>query len=405
MDEKVGMKVPKYSKYAVIVILTIVLAITSGVGWASESLITLNIQNSEVRDILEAMAVVDGVNIIVDETVKGKMSLNIKDMPLDEALDLVVKTRGYTYQKMPNGTIVVAEPKTLLAGFGSVTVFPLKHAVAAELKKSLAGAVADDRLKVDDASNSLVFFGSPVEAETVRAAIESLDVPAQQVTIEAQILEISKSASKELGFDWTFAPGPVQSGSTSTTDLTNYGAISFGRAPDGNPYQFRYQAQLNALISKGNAKVLAKPKISTISGKEAKILIGDKVPVQSQTTTSGVTSTTVTYIDTGIKLVYTPVISPDGRLRAHLLAEVSTPSAALGGTNYKIATRTAETDLVMADGETLAIGGLISSTVSHTATKVPILGDLPLIGSIFKNVDDSSDETEIVVVITAKINK
>ncbi|MBP2653920.1 MAG: pilQ [Firmicutes bacterium] len=377
----------------------------SGVTQAAEQLVTLNVSNAEVRDILAAIAAVNGVNIIVDETVKGKMSLNISDMPLDEALNLVVKTRGYTYQRMPDGAIVVAEAKTLLTGFGSVEVFSLKYAVAADLKKMLAGVVAEERLKADDATNTLVFFGPPTEAEKVREVIDRLDIPQKQVTIEAQVLEINKSASKSLGFEWSFAPGPVQSGSTSTTDLTNYGAISFGRAPDGNPYQFRYQAQLNALVSKGNAKVLAKPKISTISGKEAKILIGDKVPVQATTTSGGVSSTSVTYVDTGIKLVYTPVISSDGMVRAHLLAEVSTPSAALGGTNYKIATRTAETDLVMADGETMAIGGLMSSTVSHTGKKVPILGDLPLIGSVFKNVDDSTEETEIVVILTAKISK
>ncbi|MBP2653907.1 MAG: pilQ [Firmicutes bacterium] len=399
------MTVRKCFSSGIISLVVMALLFVNGVCLASDSPVTLNVENAEVRDILAAIAAVDGVNIIVDETVKGKISLNITDMPLDEALNLVVKTRGYTCQRMPNGAIVVADPKTLLTGFGSVTVFPLKYSVAADVKKMLTGAIGDERLKADDATNTLVFFGSPAEAAAVRTAIENLDVPAKQVTIEAQVIEINKSDSKNLGFEWSFAPGPVQSGSTSTTDLSNYGAISFGRAPDGNPYQFRFQSQINALVSKGNAKVLAKPKISTISGKEAKILIGDKVPVQSQTTSSGVTSTTVSYVDTGIKLVYTPVVSPDGRVRAHLLAEVSTPSAALGGTNYKISTRTAETDLVMVDGETMAIGGLMSSTVSHTRTKVPVLGDLPFVGTFFKNSNSSNEETEIVVILTAKVNK
>lgn len=399
------MTVRRYDTGRIITLVVITLFLLKGVGFASDRLVTLNVQDTEVRNILSAIAAVDGVNIILDETVKGKMSLSINNMPLDDALNLVVKTRGFTYQRMPDGTIIVAEAKTLLTGFGSATVFPIKYALAEDLKKVLAGSVADDRLKADDSSNSLVFYGSPAETEQVRTTLETLDIPRKQVTVEAQVLEISKSDSKSLGFDWSFAPGPVQSGSTAATDFTHYGAISFGRAPDGNPYQFRFQAQLNALVSKGNAKVLAKPKISTISGKEAKILIGDQVPVQSQTTSNGTTSTTVTYIDTGIKLVYTPVIGPDGLVRAHLLAEVSTPSAALGGTNYKISTRTAETDMVMTDGEPIAIGGLISSTMSLSGTKVPLLGDLPLIGSLFKNTTHSHDETEIIVILTAKINK
>jgi len=388
-----------------IALMVLALFLVSAVGFASDRPVSVNMKDVEVRDILSALAAVDGVNILVDESVKGKMSLNINGMALDDALNMVVKTRGLAYQRMPDGTIVVAEAKTLLTGYGSVTVFPLKNVVGADMKKVLAGSVPDERLKVDESSNSLVFFGSPAETDVVRKALETLDTSPKQVTIEAQVLEISKSDSKSLGFDWSFAPGPVQSGSTSTTDLANYGAISFGKAPDGSPYQFRFKAQLNALLSKGNAKILAKPKISTLSGKEGKILIGDKVPVQSQTTSNGTTSTNITYIDTGIKLVYTPVISPDGRVRAHLLAEVSTPSAALGGTNYKIATRTAETDMVMNDGEPIAIGGLISSTQSHDGTKVPFLSSLPILGGLFKNVADSKNETEIIIILTAKVNK
>lgn len=399
------MTVMKYCKKKISGVVVGILFLANGIGMASDHPVTLNVQDTEVRDILTAIAAVDGVNILLDETVKGKMSLAITNMPVDEALNLIVKTRGFTYQRMPDGTIVVAESKTLLAGFGSATVFPVKYAVAADLKKVLAGSVPDERIKVDEASNSIIFFGSPVEAGQLRDALEKLDIPRRQVTVEAQVLEINKSDSKNLGFNWSFAPGPVQSGSTSSTDLANYGAIRFGRAPDGNPYQFRFQAQLNALVAKGNAKILAKPKISTVSGKEAKILIGDKVPVQSQTTNNGTTSTTVTYIDTGIKLIYTPFVSPDGTVQAHILAEVSTPSAALGGTNYKIATRTAETDMVMTDGQPVAIGGLISSTITNNGTSVPILGNLPLIGSFFKNTNRSTAETEIVVILTATVTK
>jgi len=195
----------------------------------------------------------------------------------------------------------------------------------------------------------------------------------------------------------------VQSG--NTTDFENYGAITFGKAVDGSPYQLRFKAQLNALISNGNGKVLAKPKISTLSGKEGRILIGDKIPVESQSSSNGTTSTSVTYVDTGIKLVYTPVIGPDGLVRAHILAEVSTPSAALGNTNYKISTRTAETDMVMKDGEPVVIGGLINTVVTHTRNKVPILGDIPLLGFLFRDSSDSSTETEVVIILTATINK
>lgn len=110
-------------------------------------------------------------------------------------------------------------------------------------------------------------------------------------------------------------------------------------------------------------------------------------------------------METGIRLIYTPIINPDGMVRAHLLTEVSEPMAALGGKNYQIRTRTAETDLRMADGETVIIGGLLSSKRSHDGNKVPILGDLPLVGGLFRNIYNNSEETEIVVFLTAKISK
>lgn len=379
------------------------LSMGSVLGAPANPRISMNIQNAEVKDVLTSLAATGGVNMIVDETVKGKISLSLYNTPLDEAIDMVVKARGLNYQKMADGTIVVAEAKTLLAGFGAVTVLPLKYAIAAEAKKALAGVVADERLKVDESSNSLVHFGPPSEAALVRAAVEGLDIPYKQVTLEAQVLEVKKTASKDFGVEWSWAQGPMQSGATGDENYENRGAIRFGRAPDGKPYEFRFQAKINALVAKGDAKVLAKPRISTITGKEAKILIGDKIPVQKEVIVDGKSQVSIDYVDTGIRLVYTPIVSPDGMVRAHLLTEVSEPLPALGGTNYQIRTRTAETDLRMADGETLVIGGLINSQNTRSRGKVPVLGDIPILGAFFKNSSNSNEETEIVVVLTARI--
>jgi type II secretory pathway component GspD/PulD (secretin) len=400
------MRVRKKRLAGIAGIILILLFASMATAAAAVQRISMNYQDADVREVLTSLAEAEGVNIVIDDSVKGNISLNLNNVPVTEALDLIVRTKGFTCSRMPDGTIVVSGAKTMLDGFGSPTVFPLKYAVASDLKKTLSGTFDDKRLKADDATNSLVFFGSPAETAELAKVLKSLDVPVRQVTIEAEVLEIDKTASKQLGLDWTFAPGPLQAAATDSQYLPNEGAISFGQAPNGaGPYQFRFQAQLSALISKGDAKVLAKPKISTISGKEAKILIGDQVPVQSQTTTNGTTSTTVTYVDTGIMLQYTPVISPDGLVRAHLLAEVSTPSAALGGTNYQIQTRTAETDMVMHDGQTMVIGGLLSSNTSRSGNSVPFLSDLPLIGNLFKSHNDSDSETQVVVMLTAHIVK
>lgn len=386
-------------------LVILVMAASAGQAAPAYSRVSMTVENGDVRDVLSSLAAVGRVNIVVDESVKGKISLSLNNVGLLDALDMVVKTRGFAYQVMPDGTIVVAEAKTLLAGYGMVTVFPLKYAVATEVKKAVAGVVPDDRLKVIESTNTLVHFGSPSEAATLYNAVNSLDVPGRQVTIEAQVVQIKKTVGDSFGIDWSWAPGPQQSAATGTENYENLGAIRFGRAPDGKPYEFRYSAKINALVSHGDAKVLAKPRVSTISGKEAKILVGDKIPVQSQTTTNGTTSTTITYVDTGIRLVYTPIVSPEGQIQAHLLAEVSEPSAALGGTNYQISTRTAETDVIMKDGETLVIGGLINSKTTHDRNQVPILSQVPILGALFKSSTTTKEDTEIVVFLTATIMK
>lgn len=207
--------------------LIVALNLWMAVGLASAPAVSINVQNAELRDVLVSLAAVGNLNIVVDESVKGKISLNLIDVPLDQALDMVVKTRGFAYQKMADGTIVVADGKTLVAGYGSVTVFQLKYARAADAQKALAGVVADARLKADDISNSLVHFGSPAEAAQLRAAVNELDIPYQQVSVEAQVVEIRKSAAKNLGIEWSWANGPLQTGATGNE---NYENREIGRA-------------------------------------------------------------------------------------------------------------------------------------------------------------------------------
>ena len=182
-----------------------------------------------------------------------------------------------------------------------------------------------------------------------------------------------------------------------------YAGISYGRSITGHPYSFFFQARLNALVSQGKARILAKPNVVTMNGKEAEILIGNKIPVLVEHVDNGVRTTTTEYRDAGIKLSYTPRISEKNEITAHINAEVSTPYLVPEMKAYRIITRQADTMVRLKSGDMLTIGGLIDKEESRTFRKIPVLGDIPLLGKLFQSRSKSLEESEIVIIIRADI--
>lgn len=385
------------------------------IGETAGAPINMNVTNAEVRDVLTALAAVGGVSLVADDSVAGKVTITLSDVNFDTALDIVTKAKGLTYHKAGN-ILVVTNREKMSKGFGSIEIIKLNYAKAAEVKKTLGLVIPDDRLKVDDASNSLVFMGSSIEIAEVRSVLKDLDIPYQQISLEAQVVSIDKTATKDLGVDWLWSALPASpdntnessgssSGSNTGSTNENYGGvIRFGSGPDG-PYQFRFQAKLSALISDGKAEILAKPNITAVDGKQARILIGDRIPVLVEKKENGTSTTTIEYVDAGIKLTYTPRINSDGMITAEVRTEVSTPTLVSEMKAYKITTREAETTVRMKDGETMVIGGLIGSQESSGTAKVPFLGDLPILGKLFKSVHRNKTETEVMIFLTARIVK
>jgi type IV pilus assembly protein PilQ len=399
------------------ILIVLLLTMTTGLVEA-DNLVNINVVNTEVRDVLTALSSVGGVSIAADDSVTGKITIRLNDVPFDTALDLVIKTKGLSYQRIGN-VIVVATLERMNKSFGVTQIFKLNFAKADDVKKSLAAIVTEDRLKVDAATNSIVFSGLPGEIGAITQVLTELDIPYQQISLEAKVVAISKNATKDLGFDWQWSNLPtvaqtntnttaIGASTTNTTTVTrDYpGVISFGRNPEGQRFELDFQAKLSALISKGNAKILAKPNITTLNGREALILIGDKIPVLTeQTDSSGKTSTTVTYVDAGIKLQYTPRINSDGLITATVHTEVSSPTLVPEVKAYRITTRAADTNVRMRDGETMVIGGLIGSDESGGDNKIPGLSDLPILGALFKSTHTVKNETEVMIFLTAHIVK
>ena len=238
----------------------------------------------------------------------------------------------------------------------------------------------------------------------LRQLLPKLDVATRQVTLEAKIIAVSREDSKNLGvrWDWDTIPQRKQETNDSNSDSSNYdGSFKFWRG-----FAFRFNATLNALINSGKARILATPRIITIPGKEASIFIGDHIPVQTEKHDSSGSYTATEYLDAGIKLQYAPIISEDGKMvTASVHTEVSTPVLISELKNYRITSRTADTNVRMYSGETLVIGGLISEEQQRTMQKVPFLSKIPLLGELFKNRSRSHSKTEVLLLLTPHITE
>lgn len=437
------------------------------VNCRAEASVTMNIVDSEVREVLTSLASIGGVNIVADDSVNGKITVQLAGVSFQEALDIITKTKGLQYQTIGN-TIIVGTKNNMSAGFGQLHVFHLKFANpddvvnAAKLALGLGGSTESSstenstqttttsntnsttsnndgkttaeisgNLTVDKATNSLLFYGTASEAQKVRAVLDQIDIPYEQVSLEAQVMSINKTDSKNLGIEWEWSKAPqsyeeytpekitIDGATGQITSIepaeitrassfnkgTTGGIISFGRSPDGLPYEFYYAAKINALINNGKANILSKPKITTINGKEATINIGGEVPIPTLTVSDNTTTTTYEYKETGIILKYTPRVNDDGYITAKIHTEVSTPTYDADAKAYRFNKRSADTQVRLKDGETMVIGGLIGSDESKVMSKIPFLGDLPILGRFFSNVNNSKNESEVIIFVTARIVK
>ena len=359
--------------------------------------VSLTIQKGDIRDVLAALSAISGQSIVTDDSVKGTISIDLENVPFTTALDLVTRSKGLAYKTVSN-VIVVSSYENINKFFGNVGVYKLQYAKASEVLDTLKTIIKGDGLSADAVTNSIVFTGNGGEEAKLRDALTLLDVATKQVTLEAKIIAISVEDEKNLGvtWDWTVLPQSEDTGSSSSSKYGGIIDLSHG-------YTARFQATVNALITNGKAKILATPRIITIPGKAASIFIGDHIPVLTDKIENGTTTTTTSYVDAGIKLSYTPIVSDDGYITSVVHTEVSTPTLVSELKNYKITSRTADTNVRMRNGETLVIGGLINEEEQKSLKSIPFLSNIPLLGELFKSRSTTKSKTEVMMILTPYI--
>ena len=421
---------------------------------------TLNVLDSDLRQTIMLVARNGGLNVSVDDSVKGNISITLNDVEPEKALEIIAKTSGLNLIR--DGSIYIMTSNLYGGALMRSYVLPVKFADPESLRKAVimtldpdatispsqmtrtrnsdgtdtfrysydtdTNAVQKDkreeRVLINAERNCLILFGTETEYLRAKNLLDSLDRELKQVSVEAKIIVIDKNASKNLGIDWTWSNLPqypsreIEINETSSgriieterykrksSDDTGYGIIQFGRGPEGIPFEMYYGARINALVTNGKAKILSRPNVTTVQGREAVIYIGNEVPIEKSQTIDSTTTSSYEYKDAGIKLKYTPRVNADGTITAKLYTEVSTPDYDKNAGAYRFNTRTAETTVTVRDGEPMVIGGLIGAEESKAVSKIPFLGDLPILGALFRNNRKSKSESELMIFITAHVLK
>ena len=304
-------------------------------------LITLDAEDAPLPSVLKILAEKGDLNIItgVGATSTGRLTIHMKDVPLDQAVNMVVRAAGLAYERIGN-SILVADPRALKEETGlSSYVVELKYADAADVKEALKSIASD--IQVDKGGNRLVVVTSPRVISQIEEIVRVMDVPARQVLLEARILEVSTGDVMKLGIDWDRLNSQgfviVEGGSGTAKQgavpdsLPFYGSTGNYKSPwSSRPMTrqaFAWQTAIDLLIHEGKARVLASPKIATLNGREASILIGSRIPfVVTGTVFAGGGAAPVQRIEkeeVGIKLRITPLINADGYITTQITPEVS----------------------------------------------------------------------------------
>ena len=430
--------------------------LTQGQGFNGEKL-SLNFQNIEIRSLLQVIADFTNFNIVASDTVTGAVTLRLKDVPWDQALDIILQARGLGMRK--NGNVLLIAPKDEFAAKDKLELesrnaiqsleqlrtqdFRLNYAKATDIAASLIGtgnaATANRILSargsvVSEArTNQLFVTDIPSKLEQVQALIAKLDIPVKQVLIEARIVEAADTFGKSLGarlggrpisfnntsnvqFGPTYISPNIAAGSTvapgrdfGTTagDFINLPAVgqngfqaaTFALSLFSSNLTRLLNLEISAAESDGRGKIVSSPRIVTADQVKALIEQGTELPYQ-QATSSGATA--IAFRKANLKLEVTPQITPEGYIILNV--DVNKDSVGRSTANgFAIDTKHIQTQVLVENGGTVVIGGIYEQTDREDETKVPFFGDLPVLGNLFKQKTRTANKSELLVFITPKV--
>jgi len=419
--------------------------------------LTLNFQDIDVRSVLQLLADTSGQNIVVSDSVSGNLTLRLQNVPWDQALDIVLRTKGLDKRRQDNVIIIgpteelATREKAELAAHKEVQELSPTHtefmqvnyAKVSDLAKLIKTTNAKESMlsprgsvSIDERTNTLLVQDTSDKLADIRRLVQTLDVPVKQVLIEARIVIVSDTFERDLGARFGVNSASALTGAGSLLAVsgngsgansilgTGLGSASLSATTLDNRYQVNTPAantngsigvsllggsylvdlELSAAQNEGKSETISSPRVITANQKQATILQGVEIPYQ-ESASSG--ATTTQFKDADLKLKVTPLITPDNRVILDL--DVSDDAvgqqvtSATGGSVPSINTHQITTQVLVNDGQTVVLGGILETTKSKAANKVPFLADIPILGYLFRSTTDINNKTELLIFITPKI--
>ncbi|QHA80543.1 type IV pilus secretin PilQ [Pseudomonas mediterranea] len=404
--------------------------------------LSLNFQDIEVRSVLQLIADFTNLNLVASDTVQGGITLRLQNVPWDQALDLVLKTKGLDKRKVgnvllvaPADEIAARERQELESQKQIADLAPLRrellqvnYAKAADIAKlfqsvTSAEAKADERgtITVDERTNNIIAYQTQDRLDELRRIVAQLDIPVRQVMIEARIVEANVDYDKSLGVRWggsvqnqgNWNTSGVTNGSSTTigtpgSTSTNQPFVDMGAAGNTSGIGIAFitdnvllDLELTAMEKTGNGEIVSQPKVVTSDKETAKILKGTEIPYQ-EASSSGATS--VSFKEASLSLEVTPQITPDNRIIMEVKVTKDEPDYLNKVQEVPpIKKNEVNAKVLVNDGETIVIGGVFSNTQSKVVDKVPFLGDVPYLGRLFRRDLVSEKKSELLVFLTPRI--
>ena len=359
--------------------------------------VTISVRNASLKETILGICRSYGISVIGVESLKGNITATVKGESPEEVIKELGRIYHFSVTKQHN-TLLIESDETALENRELYVLSP-EHLPAESLKAVMGTVVKNDKMAVLSEQNEVIMHLTNGEKRRVENLVRTIDKEPKQVQLEATIIAMEQSYAKEQGFRWSWL-----SLTGHGEDKTNsYGAVTFGKTPSGEAYKFFVKPELSLMESSGKAVLIAKPSIMALNGETAHILIGERIPVVEESEVNGERKRSTRYEEVGIKLNYTPIITADGGVDAKIHAEVSTPIMVSEMKAYKISTRQAHTRVRLQQGEVLVIGGLMDNRDQHQIQKVPILGDIPLLGKLFRHSRKSKDSVEMLMLVRATV--
>ena len=387
--------------------------------------VTLELRDANIKVVFEALSRATGINFILDKDIKAdtKASIFIKKARIEDAIDMVLSSNGLQRKMLAENTMLVfSSTQQKQKDYQDLMIrsFYLSNTTAKQVAALIKSMLKTKDIFVDDRLNMIVMRDTPEAIHIAEKLVAVNDLADPEVMLDIEVLEVSRSRLQELGIEYpnriavnslipittvTSATGVVASSTVNTaSQLTLAGLLGLNK----NRFDVSPNPAVNFRKTTGDINILSNPRIRVRNNEKAKILVGDKVPVITTTSTANVgISENVQYVDVGLKLDVEPRITADDYVNIKVGLEVSSLGDRTitknGATVYTIGTRNANTILRLKNGETQVLAGLISDDERKNASKLPGLGDIPLLGRLFANQQDQKTKTEIVLAITPRI--